>query len=86
MNHVFEERPVFQAQQHYPEPMMRPFQGRTIILTHQRTILAREITRLSHGAKTTMTTHGQTMQATSIIPIILLTTCCVQVCSCLKSL
>ena len=50
---------------------MRPFQGQTIILTHQRTILAGEITRISHGAKITMTTHGQIMQATSIMPIIL---------------
>jgi len=50
---------------------MRPFQGQTMILTHQRRILAGEITQISHGANTTMTTHGQTMQATSIIPIIL---------------
>ena len=34
---------------------MRPFQGRTIILMHQRTILTREIIQISHGAKITMT-------------------------------
>ena len=50
---------------------MRPFQGRTMILTHQRIILAGEISQISHGASTTMTTHGRIMQATSIIPIIL---------------
>ena len=67
MNHVFEECPVFQAQQHFLEPMNVAFQGRTMILTHQRTILAREIIKISHGANTTMTTHGRTRQATSII-------------------
>jgi len=38
---------------------------------HKRTILAGEITRISHGVKKTMSTPGQTIQATSIIPIIL---------------
>jgi len=37
---------------------MQPFQGRIITLTHQCTILAGEITQISHGAKITMTTHG----------------------------
>ena len=50
---------------------MRPVQGPIIILTHQCTILAGEITRISHGAKITMTTLGQIMQATSIKSIIL---------------
>ena len=50
---------------------MRPFQGRTMILTLQRTILAGEITEISHRANKIMTTHDRTMQATSIIPIIL---------------
>ena len=71
MNHVFEECPMFQAQQQYHEPMNAAFQGRTIILTHQRTILAGEITLISHGAKITMTIHDQIMLATSLMPIIL---------------
>jgi len=33
--------------------------------------MAGEITRISHGLKTTMTTHGQTIQTTSNILIIL---------------
>jgi len=37
---------------------------------YQLTILAREITQISHGTKITITTHGQIMQATSIMPII----------------
>jgi len=47
---------------------MWPFQGPTIIPMQQRIILAGEITQISYGAKTTMTTQGQT---TSIIPIII---------------
>ena len=61
MNHVFEECSVLQAQQQYPEPMNVVFSRPSIILTHRRTILAGEIARISHGAKTIMTTHGQTI-------------------------
>jgi len=71
MNHVFEECPIFQAQQQFPEPMNAAFSRPNNNLTHKRTILTGELTRISHGAKTIMTTHGQTIQATSIILIIL---------------
>ena len=70
MNHVFEECPVFQAHQHFSEPMNAAFQGRTMILTLQRTILAGEITQISHGANKIMTTPGQTTSIIPILPII----------------
>jgi len=47
---------------------MQPFQGPTIISTHQQIILAREIILISHGVKIIMTNQSQT---TSNIPIII---------------
>jgi len=68
MNYVFEECPVLMLNKYILSPCMQPFQGPITILMLKRTILAGEVTRISHGGKTTMATHGQT---TSNFPIII---------------
>ena len=50
---------------------MRPFQGPITISMLKHTIMAGKITRISHGAKTTITTQDQTIQTTSNIPTII---------------
>ena len=70
MNHVFEKCPVFQAQQQYHEPMNAAFSrpnNNPYALTYNPGLRNHPN---SHGAKTTMNSYRQTMQATSIIPII----------------
>jgi len=49
---------------------MQPSQGTTTISMLKRTILAGEITRISRGPKTSMTTQGQTILTTSNLQII----------------
>jgi len=59
----------FKLNNNFLNRWMRPFKGPTIIPMHKRTILVGEITQISYGAKITITTHGQTIQTTSNIPI-----------------
>ena len=74
INHVFEECPIFNAQQMYPEPMNAAFSRPQNDSYLKCTILAGESTRISHGTKTTMTTQGQTisniLSIIKILPII----------------
>ena len=71
MNHVFEECPVFQVQQHFSKLMNAAFSRPNNNPYAPTYNPGWKFTRISHGAKTTMTTHGQIIQATFIIPVIL---------------
>jgi len=51
MNYVFEECPIFYAQQIYLNPMNATFSRSTTILMLKHTILAGEITRISMEPK-----------------------------------
>ena len=58
MNHVFEECPVFIAQQTLPEHMNAASQGPLTIHIHRLTIQVGEITQISYGAQTLMINQG----------------------------
>ena len=58
MNHVFEECPVFIAQQSLPEHMSAAFTRPAKILIHPPTILVGEIIPIFHGAQATMIKLG----------------------------
>jgi len=59
---------TFLCQQILPKPINAAFSSPITIPMLKHTILTEEITRISHGAKVTMTTQSQTIQITSNIP------------------